>query len=391
MPARRFRSILAALACGLAACSAAHAQVTRLGALGDSLTDEYSEESYSYARSWTQQLVLFRGVNMGPTAAAVGQPGGTWGEPRRAGYASNWARYGADSADLLTQGQHTGVAAQASSAGVSHAVLAIGTNDYSPTVSVYFNIYWGFWSSSQITSYADARAANVEQAAAALRAAGIGVVIGNAVDFGVAPAPRGIYTSASRRQRVSDAVSGFNSRFEGIARRQRAVLLDLNALGSAILGTNQNLRSTLTIGGVTVQLFQRDTSTNTNPLAGFVDDGAHPHTTLQGVFASAVMTALNTGFNAGLAPFTEQEILAHAGLTYVGPDSLEAQIGPMSRFVRDFTCLANFNGVDGRTPQDIFDFLTAYFAGSPFVDVTNDGVRSPADIFAFLTAYFAGC
>ena len=128
------RTTIAGLLGGLvlmAGDSSGLAQVTMLGAAGDSLTDEYSEETYSYAASWTTQLVLFRGVNMGPTAQAAGQSGGTWGEPRRTGYAANWARYGADSTTLLSQGQHTGLAAQVGPGGVSHAVLEIGTNDFS--------------------------------------------------------------------------------------------------------------------------------------------------------------------------------------------------------------------------------------------------------------------
>src|SRR5205823_6282617 len=93
----------------LASLSCASAQIARLGAMGDSLTDEYSEETYSYAKNWTMQLVQNRAVNMGPTAAQAAQPGGTWGEPRRTGYESNWARSGADSATLLTEGQPAGL------------------------------------------------------------------------------------------------------------------------------------------------------------------------------------------------------------------------------------------------------------------------------------------
>jgi hypothetical protein len=55
------------------------------------------------------------------------------------------------------------------------------------------------------------------------------------------------------------------------------------------------------------------------------------------------------------------------------------------------TCAADFNADGVRAPQDIFDFLNAYFAGSPRADFNNDGIRSPADIFAYLNAYFAGC
>lgn len=59
--------------------------------------------------------------------------------------------------------------------------------------------------------------------------------------------------------------------------------------------------------------------------------------------------------------------------------------------IEGLLCEADFNGVDGVSVQDIFQFLTAYFAGDPRTDFDGDGVRAPADIFAFLNAYFAGC
>jgi len=343
----------------MAGDSSGLAQVTMLGAAGDSLTDEYSEETYSYAASWTTQLVLFRGVNMGPTAQAAGQSGGTWGEPRRTGYAANWARYGADSTTLLSQGQHTGLAAQVGPGGVSHAVLEIGTNDFSPSTSAYFNIYWGFWSQSQIDSYVNAQIADIASAVGTLDATGVGLALCNCVDFGVAPVTRGIFGNASRRDRVTAAIGRVNDGVEDLARQHRLVLVDVNGLATAILGTNTALRQFLAIGNVNIQLFNRDTTTHTNPLAGFVDDGAHPHTTLQGVFANLMMTALNTGWGAGYSMFSDQEILAHGGIAYGGAETLAGQIGPYSQYIRSFWCSADFDN-DGDTGTDID--IEAFFA-----------------------------
>jgi hypothetical protein len=54
-------------------------------------------------------------------------------------------------------------------------------------------------------------------------------------------------------------------------------------------------------------------------------------------------------------------------------------------------CPANFNGVDGITVQDIFDYLNAWFAGDPRADFNHlDGI-SVQDIFDYLNAWFAGC
>lgn len=53
-------------------------------------------------------------------------------------------------------------------------------------------------------------------------------------------------------------------------------------------------------------------------------------------------------------------------------------------------CVADFNHANGITVQDIFDFLSAWFAGAPSADV-NGGGLSVQDIFDFLSAWFAGC
>ena len=55
------------------------------------------------------------------------------------------------------------------------------------------------------------------------------------------------------------------------------------------------------------------------------------------------------------------------------------------------TCAADFNHQNGLTVQDIFDFLTAWFAGAAGADFDHSGGLSVQDIFGFLSAWFAGC
>jgi len=56
-------------------------------------------------------------------------------------------------------------------------------------------------------------------------------------------------------------------------------------------------------------------------------------------------------------------------------------------------CAADFNHAGGVTVQDIFDFLAAWFAGSPSAAYGGNGFRFPTvqDIFDFLGGWFAGC
>ncbi len=54
-------------------------------------------------------------------------------------------------------------------------------------------------------------------------------------------------------------------------------------------------------------------------------------------------------------------------------------------------CTADFNGVNGVTVQDIFDFLTAWLAGNASADFNGVNGVTVQDIFDFLTAWLAGC
>lgn len=52
-------------------------------------------------------------------------------------------------------------------------------------------------------------------------------------------------------------------------------------------------------------------------------------------------------------------------------------------------CPADWNGASGLGVQDLFDFLTAWFAGH--ADFNADGQTSLQDLFDYLIAYFIGC
>jgi len=54
-------------------------------------------------------------------------------------------------------------------------------------------------------------------------------------------------------------------------------------------------------------------------------------------------------------------------------------------------CIADFNHSGAVSVQDIFDFLAAYFLGSPTADINGASGVTVQDIFDFLAAYFTGC
>jgi hypothetical protein len=54
-------------------------------------------------------------------------------------------------------------------------------------------------------------------------------------------------------------------------------------------------------------------------------------------------------------------------------------------------CPANFNQTNGVEIQDLFDFLTAWFAHSMSADFNHDNTLSTSDVWAFTSAWYAGC
>jgi lysophospholipase L1-like esterase len=321
----------------------AHAQIGALGVMGDSLSDEYFEETYgTYATNWVQQLVNYRSVNVGPTAAAASQLNGTWGNPRRTGYEFNWALSGDTSGDLLTDGQDTGLAAQVSPDGITHAVLAIGANDFNPDfltypTAAYYHIYSGSWSSSQISNYIAQTLSNIETALVTVETTGVRMVLFNILDYGKTPAVYNnfFYTNGSKRELVSAAIEQANAGLASLAQKYQVPLVDAFHLQQVIFGSNTNLHQYLYIGNVAINLQQSDSDPTNHPnrTAAFVADGAHPHTTIQGLFANMALEAFSLGYANDVPLFTEQEILNHAGVAYGGSDTLMAQIGSYTNYV----------------------------------------------------------
>lgn len=62
-----------------------------------------------------------------------------------------------------------------------------------------------------------------------------------------------------------------------------------------------------------------------------------------------------------------------------------------NRLIVTGPCRADFNGSGTRDVEDIFAFLSAWFAGEPRADIDGSGTRDVADIFTFLSLWFAGC
>jgi lysophospholipase L1-like esterase len=223
------------------------------------------------------------------------------------------------------------------SSGVTHAVLAVGANDFHPTGSAYINIYNNWWSTNQVNSYVASILTNIETAMVTVKTTDVRLVALNLLDYGKTPAVYGsvFYSNGTNRERVAAAIEKVNNGLRTLAQKYQVPLVDAFRFQETLFGSNTNLHQYAYIGNVTIKLQEGDTDPINNPnhTAAFVEDEAHPHTTIQGLFANAVLIAFQLGHDVNIAPFSEQEILAHAGLTYGGSDTLAAQIGNYNDYI----------------------------------------------------------
>ena len=315
------------------AASFAFAQTQKFGAMGDSLTDEYSDQGNGgYATNWVTLLSVRHNLDFGST--------GTWGEPRRNGYANNWARSGASSGDLIAESQPTGLLGQVQSNGVSLIVLEIGSDDFNPflgssSTNAYVQIYNGSWAASTIKNYISNNLNHIETAISNFQNTSANMVVADALDLGAVPLTSTLYSDATKRNRVTAAIQQEDDGIKRLAQKYGLPLADTLAIEKAIFGPNENPSTTLLVGNTAIKLTQSDSNPTSQPnrAAAFIQDGVHPHSNIQGLLANLFLEAMNEAYAANITLFTEREILGNSGLAYGGSDTLISQIGSYSNYI----------------------------------------------------------
>jgi lysophospholipase L1-like esterase len=371
------------------ACAApSRAQPVRLGIAGDSISNEYFEFAFNYAKSWPQLLVDGRQIDIGPTAAQAGH--GDWGDLRGWGYQNNYARGGASTDALILEGSPASLADAVLTRGVTYVVICASGNDIAPWNSYfYIDFYEGQWTQRRLDAFADASAGNIREAVQTVRASGAHVVLVNMPDFGSTPQVQNHYTDPAGRTRATAVLHRINNGIRLVARDYQIPLVDLYSLYSAVYGPADQPRELLDVGGVSVGVSQSGDADN--PLTGFVFDGLHPSTIVQAIIANTIITALNTGYHTTIPTFTEAEILGFVGVAAQQEGQLPGQIGPYGQYVRtSFDCAADFNSDGQLTSQDIFDFINAWLGASPSSDFDHSGTLDATDMFGFLNAWMGG-
>lgn len=293
-----------------------HAQSPQLkfGVIGDSSSDEYRADdnrgSGTYAATtlnWTELLVKKRNVDMGSW--------GTWGGSRRTGYKYNWARSGAKIADMVAAGQHTGIAAQIQSGEVTHVLFMGGGNDFATYNGTYAEIYNGTLSGSALQAKLDAIVTNVQTIINTVTAANPqGFFITTVGDMSALPMLAAQFPDATKRERVATAINSVNTRIRTIAGAKNVPVIDIQAFATTLM-SQVNTSGNLVIGGESITL----NSIGNEPHHFILSDGIHAGTVGTGIIANVLIGGMNATGNTGIMPFSDSELLLHAGITPSNP------------------------------------------------------------------------
>jgi hypothetical protein len=277
--------------------------------LGDSRSDEYQADDArggAYAATtfnWLELLVRFRGVNAGPW--------GTRASPRRTGYEYNWALSASRVADVISDGQHTGGAAQVAAGLVSHAYLDIGANDFTYWNGTYDEIYNSTLNDAGVAAKVSAMVSGITTIVDTVLAAGsVKFLVANMIDRGQTPAFQALYPNATQRARVTAAFVSVNNGIVAMASTRPSVaIIDNFNSGAAILGSVDG-SGFFHIGGQLIDFVNY----GDEPHHLLLGDNEHVGTVMSGVGANSIAAAYRSSFSVALPSFSDAEILANAGI-----------------------------------------------------------------------------
>ena len=284
--------------------------VTGVGVMGDSVADEYQFPQFfppggdrRFARNFVEIVADTRGLDFGDFSI------NSRGSPRNQGYANNWALDGSTSSDLITGGQHTGLAQQIAAAGgdVNLAWLWIGGNDFRGLFAP--EIIQAPDPGASIQSTVVTLATNVQIAIQTVLAANpqLDVVVANVPDLRALPA---IKAAIAQTPELALFVAGVDQGIQAYNAQVAAL-----AAGSDRIALVDAYRiSQPAAAGLPVQVgsLLLDTNVPGNDLESYFVDVLHPGTVSQGLLANAFIDAGNAEFHSGIARLSDHEIVAYA-------------------------------------------------------------------------------
>lgn len=291
----------------------------KFGIVGDSGLDEYRADDN---RGGSYASVTYGSIEL--LVRVLGWNLGTWAtrsEPRRTGYAQNWARSAATAGNVyngtggtgacaINQGQHTGLAAQVTAGDVNTCLIWLGSNDFMEHNGNFQDIYNGTVAGANLTAKINSIVTNIAAAAdAQLNAGALRVLVANVFD--IAPSLAASYPNAAYRQRVSDAIAAVNSGVASLvaSRAPRCALLDRSVFTPIDDDYPPDGNGAITINGQVITATSGD-----EPHNRMLSD-AHPGTVFSGIMANIfIIDRLNAAFNLSLARMSDSQITAQAGM-----------------------------------------------------------------------------
>lgn len=348
-----------------ARCATAQS-VPTIGIIGDSVTDEYAApgEVWDGAKNWLEHLVSSGRVDAGQW--------GTYAEPRRAGYAQNWARYGATTETALSAGQHTGLAAQS----VDMVVIWIGSNDYAPysgASSAYGLIYHNTIDDAGLLAKEASIVSRITTILNTVKTASNKLVLATINDWGNSPSVMAAFPDTNKRARVTASVNRVNAQLASLATAQGVALFNLATFYASLPISLP--AGTITVGGYTVNLF----SACNAPNCGITGDGIHTNTIPSGLIANGLLSAFNAVYDFDLPLLSDNEILVNAGVLSATPTFTHTPTQtPTATFTPSHT--ATNTATPTSTPTSTFTpTVTASYTLTPTDIPTNTPLPSATD------------
>lgn len=275
---------------------------------GDSNADEYRADNNrggvygATTLNWVEQLAKFRSVNFGTYA--------NWGGFRRTGYEYNFSLSGATTASALQANAHVSLGALVNAGTVPFVFYALGANDYAWYYQTFGQIYSGQLSGAALNAYNQQVVTNVREALDTINASHKAKMLVSLIpDATKSPAARTNYPDTAKLKRVQDAINQANQGIRLLASERGYAIFDIDAVTIRLLSL-VDTQGNMNIGGEILSF----TSNGDEPHHVLLSDSIHSGTVVSGLYANEWMLAVNTAFGTNLVPFTNDELLVHAGI-----------------------------------------------------------------------------
>ncbi len=212
---------------------------------------------------------------------------------------------------MIVSGQHVGVAQEIKDGKVNLVIIYIGANDFAPYITDdgYQAIYDGSITRPQILRKENLIIANIKTAVDTIRDAGNAkIVLVKIPDWGNHIGVQVGFPFPDQRARVTTVIQETNMQLQSLADDYQLPIIDPNDFYKTV-----NERNTKDGIKIEDQVFTR-LIPGDNPRSLVLEDGVHPGTVMNGLFANYIIKHLNSTIGTSIKEFSINEIFTAAGL-----------------------------------------------------------------------------